>query len=287
MSSTVKSDLLSIKTRLETIETNLAKQSKQIDDRESKWTKMENNMRNYKTTKIEKVYLNVGGVKYTTTVSTLLSDPTSLFNKILTSKEIDLNDEIYIERRGDLFTILLEYFRTGKFNYKLYNKKKLLEIKEEADFFNIEKIYNEIDDLTRDIEIISFEYIGDYIFKGQRAGTQRLEDLKTKDLDTGICCNAPGRITFELKGLCEFESIEVGGWNGNKTLWYPGNGAGAKIYVSKDNVEWEQAGTLSSSFASKIVQIKLKSKFLAKYIKFEHSSFIGFGYLFVKRIELE
>lgn len=287
MSSTVKNELLSIKARLEKIETNLAKQSKQIDDRESKWQKMENNIRQYRTSKIEKINLNIGGVKYTTTLSTLLSDPTSIFNKILTSKELDITEEIYIERRGDLFSILLEYLRTGKFNYKLYKKKKLMEIKEEADFFNIEKIYNEIDDLTRDIEIVAFEHNADYIFKGKRAGTQKLDDIKNQDFNTGICTNTPGRIVFELKGICEFEELEAAGWMADKELWYPGNGAGAKIYVSKDKENWEQAGTISSSFATKVAKIKLKNRYLARYIKIEHTSYLGLSYLFVKRIELE
>lgn len=284
--ATVKSEILDMKAKLEKIEANLAKQAKQIQEREDKWKKMEHNIKLLKANTSQKVFLNIGGVKFTTTVSTLISDSTSIFNSILSSKEVNLNEELYIERRGDLFEILLNYLRTGEFNYKLYKKQFLLELKEEADFFNIQKIYEEIDDLTKDIEITNFEYSGDYVFKGQLAGTQKLEDIKTKDLNTGICANTPGMITFELKNQSEFQELEVAGYNGNTKLWYPGNGSGAKIYVSSDKKEWEQVGTLSSSYASKIVLIKLKKKCLAKYIKFENTSYIGLGYFFVKRIEL-
>lgn len=284
--STVKTSLVSIKDRLEKIELNLAKQSKQIDEREERWQKMADNIRPYKAQTVQKIFLNIGGVKYTTTLSTLISNSDCIFNKILSSDKINISEEIYIERRGDLFQIILEYLRSGKFNYRLYNKQKLLEIKEEADFFNLVDLFNEIDALTKDIEIINIEHSGDYIFKGMVAGSQKLEDLKTKDLTTGFCANTPGVIILELKGMCEFQEIEAAGFNGNKTLWFPGNGSGAKIYTSQDKVNWEHSGTLSSSFATKIATIKLKTKCFAKYIKFEHTSYIGFGYLFVKRTEL-
>lgn len=288
MTTTVKSDLLGIKSRLEQIEASLSKQSKQIEERESKWEKMDSNIKAYKTKEIKKVNLNIGGVVYSSTIGTLLSDKTSIFNKILSSKEIDLNDELYIERRGDLFAIILEYLRTGNFNYKLYKKAKLLEIKEEADFYNIEKIYNEIDELTKDIEIVDFKYSGDYNFKGERAGTQKLADVKDKNnLNTGICTNSPGYIIFELKTISEFQKIEVAGYQGNKTLWYPGNGSGAKIYTSLDNEKWTQIGTLSSSFANKIAVINLKEKAIAKYVKFEHTAYVGLGYCYFVRTELE
>ena len=289
MSTTVKSELLGMKAKLEMIEANLAKQSKQIDERDDKWSKMETNIKLTKSNISQRVYLNIGGTKFTTTVSTLLSDNTSIFNKILSSKELSLTEEIYIERRGDIFEILLQYFRTGKFNYKNYNKQKLLEIKEEADFFNIEKIYNEIDELTRDIEIIGYEHSGDYIYKGKIAGTQKVEDIKTKDQSTGICAKGPnGFIILELKGNAEFQEIEIAGWAGDKNLWYPGNGSGAKIYISLDKENWgTSVGSVSSSFATKIVTIKLKEKCFAKYVKFECNTYIGFGYIYLKRIELE
>ena len=86
--------------------------------------------------------------------------------------------------------------------------------------------------------------------------------------------------------MCEFQEIEAAGFNGNKTLWFPGNGSGAKIYTSQDKEKWVQVGTLSSSYASKIVTCKLKRS-QGRYLKFEHNSFIGLGYLFVKRIPLE
>ena len=283
--SELKNDLSSIKARLEKIESNLAKQSQQIDDREGKLEKMEENIRLYKLNNSQRVKLNIGGELITTCINTLLKVPNTLFTKLLETN-IDLNEEIYIERRGDLFKVLLHYMRYNDFNYKNYNKQTLLELKEEADFFNIEPVYNQIHDLTRDIELVNFEYSGDYTYKGKTAGTQKLEDLKSKDQKTGICAKSPGFIIFELNGNWEFEEIDIQGWNGDTALWYPGNGSGAKIFTSQDKSTWLQVGTVSSSFASKIVACKLKRS-QAKYIKFEHTSFVGMSHLFVKRVPLE
>lgn len=283
--SELKKDLNSIKSRLEKIEGNLAKQASQLEERENRLQLMEENIRQYKLNDSKEVKLNIGGELFTTCVNTLLRVPNTLFTKLLESN-LNLEEEIYIERRGDLFRILLHYMRYNEFNYKNYNKQMLIEIKEEADFYNIEKIYTELYDLTRDIELVNMEYSGDYVYKGQTAGTQKLEDLKTNDLKTGVCAKSPGFIIVELNGNWEFEEIDVGGWNGNATLWYPGNGSGAKIYTSQDKTTWTQVGTLSSSYALKVVSVKLK-RTQAKFIKFEHSSYVGLGYLFVKRVPLE
>jgi len=278
--------LMGIKTRLEKIESNLAKQSQQIDDREEKWVKMENNIRQYKLNDSQRVKLNIGGEIFVSCVNTLLREPNTLFTKLLESNKLNLEEEIYIERRADLFKILLNYLRTGDFNYKSYSKQTLIDLKEEADFFNIFKIYNEIHDLTRDIELVKMEYSGDYTFKGQTAGTQKLEDLSNKDLKTGVCAKSPGFIIVELNGCWEFEEVDIGGFNGNTTLLYPGNGSGSKIYTSKDKITWESVGSISSGYASKIVTVKLK-KSQGRYIKFEHTSYVGLGYLFVKRVPLD
>lgn len=284
--SQLKTDLTSIKERLERIETNLAKQSAQIKDREEKWEKMNEHIKQYKLNDSKPVKLNIGGDRFVTCINTLLKIPNTLFTRLLESPDINLEEEIYIERSGKLFKTILQFLRYNDFNYKNYSKQTLLDLLEEADFFDISPLFNQINDLTRDIELLNMEYSGDYIFKGQTAGTQKFEDLKSKDLQTGVCAKAPGFIIVELNGNWEFEEIDIGGWNGNTTLWYPGNGSGSKIYSSQDKNTWTQVGSISSSYATKIVTVKLKRS-QARYIKFENKSYLGIGYLFVKRVPLE
>lgn len=283
--SILRTEINSIKERLEKIETNLTLQANQVEERELRQNSMNENINNYKQSNSPPVKLNVGGICFTTCVSTLLKEPDTLLAKIVQS-DVDLNEEIYIERSGELFKIFMNYLRYGSFNYKNYNKSTLLAIKEEADFYNFNKIYQEIYDLTRDIELVAFEHEGDYTYKGKTAGTQKIDDLKTMDLTTGICCKAPGKIIVEINGNWEFEEIEIAGYKGDTSLWYSGNGSGSKIYTSEDKVTWTQVGTVSSSFANKIVTVKLKRS-QGRYIKFEHQSFIGFSYLFVHRVPLQ
>lgn len=285
MSIKVKKELLDIKSKLEYLYKNLNNQSKSISDREVNWELMDLNIKQFKSNNQQKVILNIGGEKYTTTISTLLSDNTSIFNEILTS-EIDLSDEIYIERNGILFKYILNYLRNQSFDPRQYRRSLLLEIMEEADFYNIESLFNVINNIIKDIEIISFEHNGDYIFKGQLAGTQNIKDIKTTDPNTGICTNTQGRIVFDLEFPAEFNEIHVQGYGADIKLWNPGNGAGAKIYSSLDKDKWEYIGSISHSFASKIYVLNLKKKVYGKYIKIEHTSYIGLSYFFLKRCEI-
>jgi hypothetical protein len=283
--SLLKYDLNSIKLKLEKIEANLNKQSNQINEREEKWEMMEQNVKNFKLNNSRKVTLNIGGEVFVTCINTLFKIPNTLFQQIIDSDRLNLEEEIYIERSGFLFKILLKYMRYQEFNYKHYDKETLLDIKEEALFFGIDPLYEQILDLTKDIEFVKMEHSGNYTYKEKTAGTQLLEDLKTKDLLTGVCCKSPGFIIVELNGNWEFEEIEIAGFNGNSKLWYPGNGSGSKIYTSQDKKEWTLVGTVSSSYATKIVTCKLK-KSQARYIKFENKSYVGIGHLFVKRVTL-
>lgn len=282
--STVKNTLTSLRERLDKLEVNLASQADFIETREKRLHLMEKNIELYRSSESQKVMLNVGGIEFVTCKHTLLSIPDNLFTELLT--KVDLSQEIYIERKGEIFRIILDYFRTKNFNYKHHNLKTLLELKEEAEFFRVDALYTELDNLTKDIELVSYEHSGNYVYKGVTAGTQIVDDVKNKDLTKGICAKSPGFITFELNGNWEFEEIEIAGWNGDTKIWYPGNGSGAKIYTSEDKEKWTQVGTVSSSYASKIVTCKLKRS-QGRYLKFEHNSFVGLGYLFVKRLPLE
>ena len=63
------------------------------------------------------VKLNVGGVLYSTTTSTLLSHTDSYFGALLSEKFAALKDEngaYFIDRNGQYFGYILEYLRTGE-----------------------------------------------------------------------------------------------------------------------------------------------------------------------------
>ena len=110
------------------------------------------------------------------------------------------------------------------------------------------------------------------------AGTHNFEDIKTTDLNTGgICVDSPCNIQLELDFEHEFEKIEIGGWNGNSS-WAVYWGANAKIYTSRDKTNWTEVGTVPSDFGNKISIVSVK-KTTARYIKFQHTSWLGLGHL--------
>lgn len=114
------------------------------------------------------VELNIGGINYTTTKTTLLRYEDSMLALIVsgdypTSKDKD--GRIFIDRDGNLFSFILNYLRTNKlfidnintmnFNDYEYDNSssltllmnKLLSLKIEADFYRIDNLINDIDEL--------------------------------------------------------------------------------------------------------------------------------------------
>ena len=109
-------------------------------------------------------------------------------------------------------------------------------------------------------------------------------DIKDKSCTKGICANSPGWIVIELNQEWEFDTIMVGGWKGNSTLWYADNGAGAQILTSTDKTNWKSVGTIPYGYGNNIATVKL-TKSSARYIKFNCNSYVGIGYLFIQKME--
>ncbi|GAB1602880.1 BTB/POZ domain-containing protein KCTD6-like [Argonauta hians] len=97
------------------------------------------------------VKLNVGGMFYTTTRETLLSQQDTLFHDILSKESNWPRDErgsYFIDRDGHLFRYVLNFMRTSKL--LLPNGfRELLMLKEEADYFEIDLLLQRIDSLEQ------------------------------------------------------------------------------------------------------------------------------------------
>ena len=72
--------------------------------------------------------------------------------------------------------------------------------------------------------------------------------------------------------------MELQGWCGNTNIWYPGNGAGAKIFTSNDKNLWNEVGVIPSQFAGQVIKVNVKPS-KASFLKFIHDGYIGFGYV--------
>jgi len=255
---------------------------KELEIREEKWKRIDEQLNELLKSNSEIIKLNIGGKKFSTRKDTILSSPGSLLYKIITSEKVDLNEELFFDRPHKYFSYILDYLRHRKMNYKRFKKEELKELKEEVDYYEIIELKDYLNELTKEIEFVSFESSGAYTYSGTLAGTNRVEDLKDKTLTKGICSASPGWILIELNGEWEFDEIECAGFNGNSTVWYVGNGASATIQTSKDKNNWTTVGTLPANFGATIQCTKL-TKSTGRYIKFKNNAYLGLGYLNIKK----
>ncbi len=56
-----------------------------------------------------------------------------------------------------------------------------------------------------------------------------------------------------------------------------------QIQTSKDRTNWLSVGTIPNNYASTIVTVKL-TKSTGRFIRFHHNSYVGLGYLNIKKL---
>lgn len=280
----LKDDLVNLKSRLETIEQQLVDQSKEIEIRNETWKRLEERAERIINNQDNIIQFNVGGKKFATSETTLNETKGTLFTKLIDSGKIDPKTEIFFDRSPRMFPFIMEYLRKKTISYKSMKKDDLDLLRSDAEYYQIAEISEFLESKLRDITFVSFEFSGEYVYSGETAGTNKVADLKDKSTLKGICANSPGFIIVELNDDWEFKTIEIGGCKANSSLWYADNGAGATILTSLNKETWKTVGTIPYGFGTNIKKVEL-TKSLARYIKFEYSSYIGIGYLNVIKIE--
>lgn len=278
----IKNDLSNLKSKLDNIEGEFENKLKEVENKESKFKKIDEQIEELISKKDSVVKLNVGGKIFQTKISTLLSVKDTLFSKLITNAldNKEPTNEFFFDRSFDYFHYILDYLRTKQFKPKGLSKFDIDELKEEAEYYGISYIDEIITELQKEVEFVSFSSSGRY----STAGTHNsVNDLTDMSLMKGICVQSPYYIVIELNFEHEFEEIDIGGWNGNTSLWYPGNGSGATILTSTDNSNFKEVGKIPSNYSSTITRVKL-TRSTAKYIKFQHNSYLGLGYLKVYRL---
>lgn len=118
----------------------------------------------------EQVTLNVGGHKFTTTVTTLKNAPfPSLFNAMFSGRHTLKKDDagcFFIDRDGRYFHDILNFLRDGRFSYPPDGRdfKYLLELRSEAEFYGLTGLVTLIDRYPYNVTTV------------QRAATLNMED---------------------------------------------------------------------------------------------------------------
>ena len=277
----IKEELVNIKGRLENVEADLKSQILELNIKEVKWNKLDSLADQIKSYENSIVKFNISGKKFMTRISTLLSIRDTLFYKMIISRDVDFTKEVFFDRSPKYFGIILDFLRSKKINLKRFSKNELEDLREEAEYFEIGDLIEEMGTKPLEVEFVSYEFNGAYITSGITVGTNKIEDLSDPSMMKGICAQSPGWIIVELNSEWIINGIEIGGFKGNPSYWSPENGAYSSIYVSENKTNWTNVGTIPRGYGSSVKTVNFSDK-VAKYIKFENTSYLGIGYLKVK-----
>jgi hypothetical protein len=287
MSLGLRDEMLNLKGKLENLEGELTNQMMELEVKAEEWHKKDEQVTELvKKNKDLIITLDVGGKKFQTKLETLLSYKDTLFYKIFLDGKLDLRSEIFIDRSYFFFHHILSYLRNKKLIDTSLSNQELEELFEDACFYEIQELIDNLQELKKEVKYISYEFSGVYNYSGRIAGSNKIEDLNNFDdrtLKNGICAVSPGWIIIELSREVEFQEIEIGGWNGDTSLWGASNGASAAILSSNDKNFWNTIGTIPTNFGASIITVKL-TKTKAKYIKFNSNSYLGLGYFKIHKM---
>lgn len=281
--SQLKCNLSNLKSKLQNISAQLDEQINQKTIKMEKEKSMNEKVIEVLKENNEIITINIGGKIFQTIKKNLLKDQDTLFYLLINEK--DNINELFFDRNPRLFNYILDYLRYGKIDYKIFTKEDLNELFEEALFYELTDIRNYLLEKTKDITVVNMNYSGDYLYNGKKIGENDIFSLNCKEMTKGICCKSPGWVEFELNSLWEFEKLSIGGYQGNKSAWYPGNGCGAQILISENGKDFKKVGNIPSKFSKEIVEVKFPSKLTAKFVKIIHSSYLGIGYFFIEKDE--
>ena len=278
-SVSIRDELMNLKSKMESLEEDLTKQLIEAEVRYKKWYEIDKEVEEMRKNQTDIITINVGGKNFQTKLDTLLSVKDTFFYKIIVSKRVDLQNELFIDRNYKFFKFILTYLRYQKVNISKLSTVDIEDLLEEANFYEIEDLVACIEESRNDVKYLRFEFNGAYT-SGATAGTNLIEDLNNFEDRTamkGICAISPGWIILELNREVEFDKIEVAGWGGNTGIWGPSNGASAEILTSIDKNIWTRVGQLPADFNNNITTVNLiKSR--GKYLKFLGNSYLGIGY---------
>ncbi|GAX80935.1 hypothetical protein CEUSTIGMA_g8370.t1 [Chlamydomonas eustigma] len=157
----------------------------------------------------EQIVLNVGGIKYTTTVTTLRNAPSpSLFSAMFSGRHSlqassSPDGSIFIDRDGRHFASILNFLRDGKLNYPPDGTdfKYLLELRAEADYYGLNGMVTLIDrypyNVTRVQRAAALNVEDSWMYEDGQDEVVLNVDRPCQLLGVGLC-GTEGGLTVEL-----------------------------------------------------------------------------------------
>ena len=279
----LEEQLITLKNKVDSVDVDLINELNGLKTREDKWRIMDEEATKILSTNSKQmVRLNISGKKFCTTIETLMSVKDTLFYKLITSHKIDMKKELFFDRSPKFFAEILDYFRYKEIHYAKFNDDELDEIYIEAQYYELTDILDFMGDRLNNVVFVKYESNGTYLHVNQTIGTNKVEDLHDKSLTKGICAKSPGWIIIEFNHEWQFSKLNIGGYNGDTSVWNCENGASSTIHTSKDKTNWTQVGLIPSGFGKSIKTVEL-TKSTAKYIKFNSSGLLVIGHLEIEK----
>jgi len=258
--------------------------SKQIDERlkivqekEQQWLALEKLMKENAAKSKTKISLNVGGKKFATSKSTLLSCQGTYFYAMLSSGhwQPDEDGEYFIDRNPKFFGIILDFLRTGKLDTKGLDKDSLEKLKQDLDYYLIKAQFEIKPDIIQN-PTYQIEFNAPYHPANSRNTAESLQDGNWM---SGVCCNSPGWMIVDFQKEIFLNNLQVVGYHGNSVDWYPGNGNNASILYSINKRDWTNTGQKLGNLESSKPNFICLGGLVARYVKFDHNAFLGFSVL--------
>jgi len=276
----LKADLQGLKDRLQVIDDDFQQKLADVVKKNEKYSCIEKRIAEYLSSNNNLISLNIGGKIFKTRLSTLLSERDTFFYYIVSQRLENgerVEDDMFFDRSYTNFDFFMDYLRTKRFSLLNRTKGELDELFSDSVYYGFTAISDQIQDLMNEVVFVNMDGSSS---KYSNCGNHNVKDLHDKNLNTGITVQSPYTLIIEFNLQHTFKEIEVGGFNGNTSSFSQTNGSNSKIYVSNDKNNWgNQVGTLPSDYGNKISKVTLTSLCTGKYIKFQHTSYIGMGYL--------
>jgi len=128
-----------LKKVFESVVAQVEERIKVLDEKEAHWSEMVKQMETHSETASQKIVLDIGGQRFATSKTTLLAAEGSFFHAMLASGKWkpDADGTYFIDRNPELFPVILDYLRMGKFSLKKYGYDVMDDLRAELDFFQI------------------------------------------------------------------------------------------------------------------------------------------------------
>lgn len=138
---------------------------------------------------METLELNVGGVYYTVSASTLAQDPESTLAQLVQSPTAprDSKNRVFVDRDGVLFRYVLDFLRNRKLVLP-ENFREKDRLAQEAAFYNLPALVDAVQSRKKSSGYITIGYRGSFAF-----GRDGLADVKFRKITRILVC---GRVTL-------------------------------------------------------------------------------------------